>query len=180
METPIEGRKVLISEATKPQLAAFAKELGVSVTNFDKPETLIQKISDAGYEDNFIVVPDTAPAKPTKAAAASGGEVPEPTVSLTIHQQEGAGGKRAVFVGVNGKGILIPRNKPCTVKHRYLGALANATETKYEFDEDAGANVPREMPSYPYQVHTMPSEAAIEAYRKWYAANESRLAKEAA
>jgi len=101
-------------------------------------------------------------------------------VSLTIHVQEGAGGKRPVFVGVNGKAILIPRATKCSVKLRYLRALEAAVETKYEYDEEAKANVPRELPSYPHQVHTMPSEADIEAYRVWYAAEEARLNKKAA
>lgn len=181
MKTPAEGTQVPIDTATKAQLRAFANHLGCSTTNFDNEAKLRAKIIATGFDSAHIMAFDNAPTKAAEARRiSSGDEVPEPMVNLTIHTQEGAGGKRAVFVGVNGKALLIPRNKPCDVKLRYLRALENAIEIKYEFDDEVKANVPREMPSYPFQVHKMPSDEAIEAYRKWYAAEEARLNKKAA
>lgn len=181
MKTPAEGRQIPIDSATKPQLRAFANHLGCTTSNFDTEEKLRAKIASTGYEEAHIIAFDGVQAKAVSAKAiAAGDEVPEPTVELTIHTQAGAGGKRHVFVGVNGKALLIPRNVKCEVKHRYLVALENALETQYEFDEDAKANVPREMPSYPHQVHRPVDLAALERYHVWYAAEEARLATKAA
>lgn len=177
MTEALEGTQVLIENASKPQLRRFATHLGIAVTNFDTEEKLIQKIREAGYGEPHIIATEDGPGparseRPGKAAAVV---VTEPMVELTIHTQEGPGGKRPVFVGVNGKGILIPRNKPVKVKLRYFEALKNAIETKYEFDEDAKANMPREMPSYPYQTHSQPSTKEIEDWHAFEAREEARL-----
>lgn len=181
MKSPAEGIQIPIDTATKAQLRAFANHLGVPTSNANTESQLRAKIAATGYEEAHIILFDSAPHQAAVArAVASGAAVAEPMVNLTLHTQEGAGGKRAVFVGVNGKALLIPRNRPCDVKLRYLRALENAVETKYEYDEEAGAVVPREVPSYPFQVHKMPQDADIEAYRAWYAAEEARLNAKAA
>lgn len=176
MNDAIEGLQIPITSASKAQLRDFARNLGVTVTNFDDEQKIITKIQATGYDQSFIVVPDaSAPKAVANGKLVAGQEVPEPMVEITIHTQEGAGGKRPIFVGVNGRGILIPRNQRVPIKHRYLGALEGAIETKYEFDEEAKANMPRDLPSYPYQVHKMPSDGEIQAYHDWYDANEKRL-----
>lgn len=177
LNTAAEGTQVPLHTANKPQLRAFAQHLGVTVTNFDSVEKLRQKIKDSGWEETYIVAFDDAQApnpKAKAAPAASTKEVSEPMVSLTVHQQEGPGGKRPVFVGVNGRAILIPRNKQCEVKLRYLVALQNAVETKYEYDDEAKANMPIELPSYPHQVHRAPSD---EEKARWYAYEAAQEAK---
>ena len=46
MENPaIEGRQVPLNSATKKQLREFAEHLGISTTNFNTPEQLVQKAS---------------------------------------------------------------------------------------------------------------------------------------
>lgn len=177
MTEVLEGTQIPIENASKPQLRRFAQHLGVTVTNFDTEAKLIEKIRGAGYELPHIVATEESPttsAKPTASKAAVGA-VEEPMVEITIHTQEGPGGKRAVFVGVNGKGILIPRNRAVKVKLRYYEALKNAVETKYEYDDEAKANLPREMPSYPYQTGAMPTQAQIAAWHKFEAQEEARL-----
>ena len=47
-------------------------------------------------------------------------------------------------------------------------------------DEDAKANVPRDLPSYPFQVHVMPSPESIAAWHKFEADEEARQNKKAA
>lgn len=162
-----EGRQIPLATATKAQLKAFALHLGANVTNFDNEDKLREKIAAAGWDQSSIVAIDQQDAPIGQAAkSAQDKTLTEPMVDITIHTQDGAGGKRAVFVGVNGRALLIPRNKRCSVKLRYLKALENAIETKYEFDEEVKANTPRDTPSYPFQVHTMPSQAEQDA---WYA-----------
>ena len=175
MKTPAEGVQVPIATASKAQLRAFANHLGCPSSNFDTEERLRKRIADTGYDSAHIIVFENAPAKAASARAiASGDAVEEPMVNLTVHTGDGAGGKRPVFVGVNGKAILIPRAKPCDVKIRYLEALANAIETKWEYDEEARANLPRDLPSYPYQVHKMPSDEAIAKWRAFELAEEAK------
>lgn len=178
MNTAIEGRQIPLDTASKVQLRAFAQELGCAVTNFDTEDKLRAKIRDAGHEESYIIVADhsqgAADAPKEKGAAAK--PVTEPMVLLTVHMQEGPGGKRAIFVAVNGVGMLIPRNKQVEVKLRYLRVLENAIETKYDFDEDAKANVPRDLPSYPYQVNRMPSQDAIDAWHAFEAKEEAKRA----
>lgn len=180
MKSPAEGHQIPIDTATKAQLRAFANHIGVPTTNFMDAGKLIAAIQRSSYEEGHIIAFDNAPTKAAEARAVETGHaVAEPMVNLTIHTSEGAGGKRAVFVGCNGKALLIPRNTPCNVKLRYHGVLENAIETKYEFDDDAKANVPRDMPSYPFQVHRMPSDDVIAAWRKYEAAEEARMKKAA-
>lgn len=181
MKSPAEGVQIPIESATKAQLRAFANHLGCPTSNFMDETKLRAAIANSGYDAAHIIGFVNAPTKAAEARLiASGDAVAEPLVELTVHTSEGAGGKRAVFCGVNGKALLIPRNQKCKVKLRYLRVLENAVETKYEFDDDAKANVPREMPSYPFQVHTMPSDADIAAWHKFEAEEEARLAKKAA
>jgi hypothetical protein len=183
MESPAEGRQIILTHATKAQLRAFANHLGATTTNFDNEAKLRDKIAAAGWDEAHIIAFDAPSAKKNTAPKGSKAgvvtnkadeEVKEPMVRLLIHTQEGPGGKRHVFVGNCGKALLIPRNKECEVKLRYFTVLRDAVETKYEYDEEAKANLPREMPSYPYQVISMPSEAEQKA---WYAYEAKQEAK---
>jgi hypothetical protein len=183
MTTAAEGRQIPINTASKPQLRAFLTHLGGKPTNFMDEGKLIDAIRAQDFEESFIIVPDGAPVagKPAKAATSKLGlsatVMQEPLVSLTVHTSEGPGGKRAVFVGVNGRALLIPRGKRSdNVKLRYLQALENAVETKYEYDEDAKANLPRDMPSYNFQVHSGPTDAEKKAWYAYEAAEDLKAA----
>jgi hypothetical protein len=183
METPAEGRQVPLANATKAQLRAFAIHLGVTPTNFDNEAKLREKIAATGWDEPNVLVFDAPAAKKNAAPTGSGKAgvvtsapkvMTEPMVKLTINAQEGPGGKRHVFVAVNGKALLIPRNKPCDVKLRYYNSMRDANETKYEYDEDEKAVQPRDMPSYPFQVISMPSEAEQAAWHAYEAAEEAK------
>jgi hypothetical protein len=183
MTTAIEGTQIPISSASKKQLREFLTHLGGTPTNFDNEVKLIEKIRAQDYDAAHIIVGEPAPAA-TKAAPGKPtprADIKEPTCDLTIHTAEGPGGKRHVFVGVNGKAMLIPRGKRSDgVKIRYLEALNLAQETKFEFDEDAKANLPRDMPSYSFQVHRMPDDATIAAWHAHEAHLEAAANKKAA
>jgi hypothetical protein len=173
----MEGQQVPIANATKVHLRAFAKELGCNVTNFDTDEKLRQKISEAGWSESYVVMPEIKPtgeAPKGKTAGAAPHAITEPMVELTIHEQPGPGGKRAVFVAVNGTGMLIPRNKRVSVKLRYLRALEDAIQTLYEYDDDAKTHVGRDTPSYSHQVHVMPSDDKIDAWHAFEREQEKK------
>lgn len=166
----IEGRKVPMDEATKADLREFAKQRGVALMNFDSEERIKEKLYASGWHSDFIVLYEGQ--EPAKAAVPEG-EMAEPMVSLTIHQQEGKGGQRPIFVGVNGVGMLIPRLIPVNIKLRYYEALKNASETQYEYDENTGNLNPREVPSYPFQVHALPSKAELQAWHDYKARKQA-------
>ena len=88
----------------------------------------------------------------------------DPKVQITIAEVEGAGGKRPVFVGVNGVGMLIARGRPQDIPYRYYAALTNAIKTTHEQDESTGEIVSSDVPSYPFSVNRMPPQTEIDAY----------------
>lgn len=178
MTTAAEGIQIPINAASKAQLRAFLTHLGGAWTNFDNEAKLIAKIQAQDYDSAHILAFDGSDAPKAsslvRAAAAPKGEMQEPTCDLIIHQSEGPGGKRAVFVGVNGKAMLIPRGKESkNVKIRYLDALEIAVETKYEYDEDAKANLPRDMPSYSFQVTRYADPTLVKRWHAYVAEQEA-------
>jgi hypothetical protein len=171
MQNPAEGRQIPIDTATLAQLKVFATHLGCTVTRFDNAAKVRKAIADSGYEEAHIIISDGAPSISASKKAAAGetakpGAMDEPMCSIEVHIAQGSGGKRPLFVGVNGKALLIPRGKICEVKLRYLDAIKIAVETKYEYDEEAKANMPLDTPSYSYQIHRQPSE---DEQAKWHA-----------
>lgn len=167
--TPQEGRQIPLMDATKEQLKAFCIEQGIPVQNFMTEQTMREKLYGKGWAHSFIVVYDDPVASAPKAKATGSKEVSEPMVEVRLSNGEGASGKRAVFVGVNGVGILVPRNIPCRIKHRYYGALRNAEETTYSYDENTKDLEPRDMPSYPFEVIRMPPDAELKAWSDYKA-----------
>ena len=95
-----------------------------------------------------------------------GSSIKDPKVSLIINEQPGPGGKRDVFVSVNGSGMMIPRGEYVSVPYRYYLVLGNAILTHWE-QEDDGELTAHDVPNYPFQVRTHPPEEEIAA---WFAA----------
>lgn len=97
----------------------------------------------------------------------------DPKITIQIHNQAGKGGERPVFVGVNGVGMLLPRNKQITIPYRYFLALTDALAIDYEQvpdEENPGRPdklIEREMHSYPFTVHHQPSQAELDAWKRW-------------
>lgn len=97
----------------------------------------------------------------------------DPKVKVTIAEETGAGGRRGVFVGVNGVGMIIPRARPVDIPYRYWLVLNNARKTVYEQDDETGEIMESTVLSYPVSVNQMPSQEEIDAY---YAADAGRTA----
>jgi hypothetical protein len=178
------SKQILIAEATFEQLRAYANgTLGLGLPVHTKPETLISRIKQASNQD-FIAVEDEAdapkavqplpgsapPAPPVIAenprALRGGSSKNDPLVTLIISEQEGQNGKRDVFVGVNGVGMCIPRNKPVKVPYRYYLALMDARMATYEQDEKTHEILESNAPTYNFQVVESPSPAEIAAWNK--------------
>ena len=121
------------------------------------------------------------PAAPPPAQAVSPRKLKDsaatdPTVQLLIHEAEGPGGKRGVFVGVNGVGMLIPRGKMVDVPYRYYLNLNNAVRTHHEvIDERTGETEARDVHAYPFSIYERPPADIVAA---WLARETDRQARE--
>ena len=166
-------------EATLSELKRFAASvLGITCAVNIGEATLRAKIRQAFPGDTITIMvhdgeddvtqsdapppPSDQPHDPRALRGSSA--VNDPKVTITIAEQEGAGGKRAVFVGVNGVGMLIPRGRPVDIPLRYYFALNDAVKTVHEQDEATGDVVSSEVPSYPMSINKMPPQADIDAY----------------
>ena len=83
----------------------------------------------------------------------------EPKVKVMIHEQEGHEGQKDVFLGVNGRGILVKRGFEVEIPFSYFKVLQDA---KYEIPikTDAGEDEIKIIPRFAYNViGTLPQEA---------------------
>ena len=113
----------------------------------------------AAPQPTYAPAPTAAPAGETPANAVDPGSYQRgPKAKIIIARDEKPGGDRPVFVAVNGKSMLIPRAEPCDVGLPYVEALAHATQTLYDMDEE-GNITSREVPLYPMQILSMPAAA---------------------
>ena len=175
----MQQKTVPWDEATIDELTKFAASvLGISVSPRIGEETLRAKIRQAYPGDTITIMvldgdddgaPSDAPAPPSEApsdrkalrgTSASG----DPKVKITIAEVEGAGGKRAIPVGVNGVVMLVPRGKPVDIPFRYYEDLLHAIKTVHEQDEASGEIISSEVPSYPMGVNHLPPKADVDAY----------------
>lgn len=150
-------KKILLKDATKEQMMAFAETtLGISSPANIGVDTLRAKIQAAWTHDE-ITVDDSAPAKPMEgtaphpATAAQAG--PErKMVRVIIHKTDEPGGDEPVPVGVNGRVMLVPRGKQVDIPEDYFHVLSNASRLHYDTDGNGSLIYPpREIHQYPHQ-----------------------------
>ena len=185
-------------DATLEDLKKFvAQVLGISVNYNIGESTLRAKIRQAYGGDTITimvldgeeeVVAEDAPApastKPPLQGKALRGSSAEndPKVTITIAEVEGAGGKRAVFVSVNGVAMLIPRGRPVDIPYRFYHALTHAIKTVHSQDEQTQEIISAEVPSYPMSVNKPAPQAEVDAYlaAEAQAAEQQVVAQQAA
>ncbi len=154
------NRKVKIADATHAELLKFCREsLGLNLPPNTKVTTLEAKIAIAWGKDHInLTVDDVAEAapigaqpQPATAAQASGPK--EGYVRIKIHITEEAGGDEAVQVSVEGKLMLVTRDKEVDIPYAYYDVLSHAIAHRYEMLPGGGMNpIPREVMLYPFQV----------------------------
>ena len=98
--------------------------------------------------------PAEAPKKaPDKRAEASLETVlsREPKVRVMIHEQEGHEGTKDVYLGVNGRGILVKRGFEVDIPESYYHVLR---DSKYEIPvkNDAGEDETKIIPRFAYSI----------------------------
>lgn len=102
-------------------------------------------ITEIGDDETPVEIKKTAPkiTVPDDTNSMSG-----ETMLVTIHQGEGELGSHAVFLAINGHGLLIPRGVESEIPVEALEVLENAVMTKYE--EIGGKWVERQVQRYSY------------------------------
>ena len=152
------NRQIPINQATHAELLQFARNsLGLNLPPNTKMETLRARISAAWAKD-YINLAEEVAETPQKGRqpfpqTAEQEEPDRGMVKIKIAITEDAGGADAVPVGVNGKIMLIPRGKEVEIPYAYFEVLEHAIAHKYDPMPDGGMNpVPREVPTYPFQV----------------------------
>mgnify|MGYP001220154206 CR=1 FL=1 len=165
-------KTVKIEEASIQQLRDYAGTvLGLDIPRTANAETIRAKIRAATDVEEITVTEatpvdhsGTPPARPKGYHGLLGDSSKgDPLVELVISEQSGPGGKRDVFLSVNGRGMLVPRNKQVTIPYRYYEVLKNARQTLHEQNDD-GSISSREVLSYQFQTIRMPSQEEIDAW----------------
>jgi hypothetical protein len=157
-------KQIAIDDAEASQLREFGKRvLGLELVGNETKAIMKGKFAEVGYNLAFIRlesapngIPTMQPRGINEAFNTEINSKGEKTVRIQIHAQDKPGGDEPVPVGVNGKLIWIPRNKPVFVPEAYVEVLSHAEEFIYaEYNPDAnnglgGLPVPRTVKSYPF------------------------------
>jgi hypothetical protein len=158
--------KVPLAEATPTQLATYATEvLGLpGIAAQLGRDRIIAAMRAAAYTFDYVQVDAEDPnrAAPIAAARTAGGkasalaqldgDAKERLMIVELTPQDGTGGQRPQFVGVNGIGILIPRGEPVVVKERYVNALNSAKKREPIKNSNMEIIGWREVHLYPFSV----------------------------
>lgn len=161
--------KIEITSASHAQLIEFATSAyGLDVTKNTPVKRIIEKLREAGFDEDLIEATSEAPVLAATAAGkrATKADLDEierakgdVMVEVRIMTGPGKGGNRAVPLGCNGIVMLVPRDgKPYKIPMRFYESLRNAIELDYEpiMDERtgnaAGISEAREVQSYPHSA----------------------------
>lgn len=176
------ARKPLI-ECTRDELLYFAQEHlnRRNVQPSTGKEKLIALIKQYWGEPDIevpegVTVGDQGPRKdrahygelPARKMDPMKFAVDDPRVLITVHKTKEKGGDRNVPCHLNGVSYWIPRGRKVEVPLRFFRVLEEAVGEEHPgWDDDARRNLePREVQSYTYTIHRMPSDEEIEAWEK--------------
>lgn len=73
-------------------------------------------------------------------------------VTINIHKSSNPSDPDPVYVGLNGRGIMIPRGVDVDVLEGYISILKNAVRTTYHTDSKTGNIVTSNSHAYPFSV----------------------------
>lgn len=147
--------QIQIEEATAKQLADFAAAKGLDGVNYRMGTfEIIRRLREAGYAADVINVVE-GPVVAAKLEPDTGKKI-----KIFIEQQEGPGGSEPVFVGVNGRHMLIPRGEWSFVKPEFVEVLEHCVRTVIDpvpMDPskpmDIGGTLPpRDVLQYPFRT----------------------------
>jgi len=112
----------------------------------------------AAKDTSVTTIDDTAPVKAAPRAkdipvSDAGDNLSGEKMEVIINAGEGEIGRQAVFLSINGHGLLIPRGVPCLVPTEVVEILDNATQVIYEPGE-GGKVIEREVKRFSYTART--------------------------
>lgn len=141
-----------IADATASEVADYARTYhGLDVRHTMGKDRIVAELAKVGYAADEITVEAPAAVAPKQSLKPEDFGSKEKLV-IHIPEQEGPGGSDPVFVAVNGRGILIPRNKNVSVRKPYVEALEHATKRVPVKDANELITGWRDVPSYPFRV----------------------------
>ena len=132
-----------LSAMKKPQLIEYANlTYGLAVNANHNKTDIINGIMSAHmkFRGNTNVALDT------------GQELRPGQAKIHISKTELNKRGHPVIVGLNGVMASIPVGQPVIVPEAYVEILRNAMRTEYELDVGTNELVPREVPSYPFNL----------------------------
>ncbi len=133
-------KTINIADASDAELRKFAEEkYGLNFGpqgNGAKRATIMAKLVAVHNTDTIEVVDDDGVQAPSPSSAVDVAQQQrdwaEQIKVIQIPMGEGKIGAQPVFVGVEGRGVLIPRGKWCEVKQAFIQALREAVEEQYQ------------------------------------------------
>lgn len=153
-------KQVPLAEASTEQIKEFAETtLGIEIHANSKPETARAKIADA-WDKDFILVGESEPRDDVPEPGqgplpvSKGQMAPKPGyVRVYIPQSDSPGGRDHVELSVNGRAMLVARDKNQDIKYPYFEALRNAVKAIYDPLPEGGiSTTPRMVPHYNFQL----------------------------
>ena len=153
-------KQVAIAQASRNQLFHFARDvMQLDLRDNATPNEIKSRLKAAGYDKDFIEYEAEGVDEPKRIVDTKplDGDVIAPNgkpekVKIQIAVGDKPGEDLPVFVGVNGKGMFIPRGEPVEVPYPYYEVLNNARQYRFASNEREGLQQPVEVPTYPFSV----------------------------
>lgn len=184
------SKTVKIEEASAQELRAFAERMGLETKPGHNSKQLIALIhrADSSIEEipaapeepqtptpmSTAAAPIVEPAPMIEAQTAGGTALmphfsKDPRVELTIAKTSETTRSKDVPIGINGDVFVIQRGQRVSVPYRVYLALEDAKEMQAVETGEERMGIPvrewQEVYSYPFQVHRLPSDEEIAAWR---------------
>lgn len=170
-------KRLATDDATDEQIAEFIELNGIEVEKGATRATLLALHSS--FTDNpWILVPDLpedinaammaqadAVSAPAQQRLEGGIGDNDPTIRVTVSSTSMPGGKHPVPVGVNGRVVVIQRDKSVDLPMRYYYALENAVAAEVSQVEGTNERVETSIKNYPVSVQEWPDKSDVIAWR---------------
>ena len=140
--------KITIDTASVEQLRAYADQQGLAYKPQHGVAGLRALIRQAGIHEEVVELLGVQPVQPRETKPISVDPEAE-MVKVHIYRQEGD--EASVYLGNNGRGMLVPKGKDVTIPRHIYHALDIAKNIRYNSSED-GIDDGYEVHAYPHAV----------------------------
>lgn len=176
-----------IEEATDRELTDFLLNVlqidGAKVAKLKTREKLLAEITAAGWTQAHVLVMIEAE-RDVPAVAEGEGITPrpvaqqldatkgnhhykdDPTIEIEIGETPLPGGNEPAYFSVNGRNLVIPRNRVWAIPYRFYTTILDAHEVHTRQDPDTRELVHSKVTNYPISVYRRPSAEEVAAYEE--------------